>query len=30
MADYKLPLAVEMSLKIEGRGEIVRVFQVKG
>jgi len=26
----KLPLAVELTLKIEGRGEIVRVFQVKG
>jgi len=25
-----LPLAVELTLKIEGRGEIVRVFRVKG
>ena len=25
-----LPAAVELTLKIEGRGEIVRVFQVKG
>jgi general secretion pathway protein J len=25
-----LPLAVEVTLKIEGRGEIVRVFQVNG
>ena len=25
-----LPAAVEMTLKIEGRGEIVRIFQVKG
>ena len=29
-ANDKLPLAVELTLKIEGRGEIVRVFQVKG
>lgn len=25
-----LPAAIELTLKIEGRGEIVRVFQVKG
>jgi general secretion pathway protein J len=30
MAPDALPLAVELTLKIEGRGEIVRVFQVKG
>ena len=29
-ADDKLPAAVEMTLKIEGRGEIVRIFRVKG
>ena len=30
LAPDALPLAVELTLKIEGRGEIVRVFQVKG
>jgi general secretion pathway protein J len=30
IANDKLPLAVELTLKIEGRGEIVRVFRVKG
>jgi len=30
IAPSALPLAVELTLKIEGRGEIVRVFQVKG
>ncbi len=30
IANDQLPLAVELTLKIEGRGEIVRVFQVKG
>jgi general secretion pathway protein J len=30
IAPDALPLAVELTLKIEGRGEIVRVFQVKG
>jgi len=30
IAPTALPLAVELTLKIEGRGEIVRVFQVKG
>jgi len=30
IAPNALPLAVELTLKIEGRGEIVRVFQVKG
>lgn len=29
-ANIALPLAVEVTLKIEGRGEIVRVFQVNG
>jgi general secretion pathway protein J len=29
-ANNALPLAVEVTLKIEGRGEIVRVFQVNG
>ena len=30
MGNTALPAAVELTLKIEGRGEIVRVFQVKG
>ena len=30
VANDALPLAVELILKIEGRGEIVRVFQVNG
>lgn len=30
LANNALPAAVELTLKIEGRGEIVRVFQVKG
>jgi len=30
MANDVLPAAVELTLKIEGRGEIVRVFQVNG
>lgn len=30
MPNTALPAAVELTLKIEGRGEIVRVFRVKG